>query len=1061
MICAKCGAESASGMKFCGHCGAQLEVEHQTPERRQLTVFFCDIVGSTALAERLDPEEYGKVLSSFQKTVTTAVENRGGHIAQLLGDGVLAYFGYPVAHENGPDLAVAAAVALMADLKKNRATGGTGPDNEKFVRARIGIHTGPVVIDPQTDVKERRNLALGNTPNIAARLQQVADPNTILLSEDTRRLLHTEPKLQSLGPHALKGLSQPVDIHRVLAGDPKQDIPSGARPFSLSPMVNREPEIARLSAGWENARMGQSYAALIEGDAGVGKSRLTRHFISTIEHQADVLTGNCSALRSASALFPVNQMLRATLDLAASAAVEKQLESLRTELVRLNLEESLLSGLAASLRLPLEDRWFAAASPEFRRRRTHLALHQWLYARSRYRPMVLIIEDLHWSDPSTLEWLGDLLDGGARHALFVLMTSRAGSLESADGKTIDVLQISGLEHHHAEQLVRGIAGASLISKTGRTRLLEEADGVPLYLEEMTRGVLEAQDQAAHNAKDRAELGIPNSLQALLTARLDRLHSSKPLAQWAGVLGRTFPLELLRTVTATLATDFEASFSDLIHAGILERETPVGGRYRFRHALFQEAAYRSLLRADRRNRHRAIAEVLVQGSPEVIAGPDEVAHHFAEAGLGREAAQWWLKAGDEALARSENAESIAFLRRGLVAVESLASADNQALTLHLEGSLAIALTAARGYAAAEVESLHGSVRVRAQRLGDSREIFSSLRHTLPFYLVRAKHERARAIGEELVEMATRLADSSLLMEAHLALATACVWLGEASESRHHASKALSIYEPQTHAAHAVEFGQDPGTLSNLYAAWSNWWLGSFDEARRHLVDALTLARARDHPHSLAMTLDHGCSLRLYFQEWEEARELVREQLEVSKRYGFSMWAAMAGFRNAWLDCLAGELDSGIARMKGALEAFRATGAEIARPLHLSYLAQAHLLAGNGEAGLEVVEEALLSAATNGESHFVAEIHRIAGELAFLADAELSLRARTYFQTAIETARQQGARALELRAALSWHDVAGEDDRPSAMADLGQIVSSLADAGDASDLVAAQAALAPKR
>ncbi len=924
-------------------------------------------------------------------------------------------------------------------------------------RVRLGIHTGPVVIDPRTPIKERRNLALGNTPNVAARLQQLAEPNTILLSGDTRRLLHTNPKLRDLGDHTLKGLQRPVRVHRVVAGDAQQHVPLGARRFSPSPMVNRTHEITALTAGWAQVRTGSGYAALIEGDAGVGKSRLARHVISTLEQDADVLVGNCSALRTASALFPIAQMLRATLSASEVASPDEQLVQLDAEIQRLGLEDAHRAGLAASLRLPIDDPWFESASPELRRKRTHDALHQWTRARARARPVVLMIEDLHWSDPSTLEWLGELLDHIAEQPLLVLLTSRLGQDETPNDALLERLTISGLTQQHAEELIHGVAGANPISDVWRDRLLAETDGVPLYLEEMTRGVLEAQDQPWPAAGDQAALGIPNSLQALLTSRLDRLRSSKPLAQWASVLGRTFSMALLRAVTTTPPHAFEGEFTALVHAGIVEPDAPSEDRFRFRHALFQEAAYRSLLRTERRERHHVVARALVEGASGVTPGADEIAHHYDEAGLAVEAAGWWLKAGDEALARSENAESVAFLRRGLAAVQSQGGDETQSLRLHLEASLATALTAAQGYAAAEIEVLHGSVRIRARRLGDSREIFSSVRHTLPFYLVRAQHARAHTLGKELVDMASRLDDPSLVMEAHLALATACFWLSEAAASRRHANEALTRYEPRHHQTHAVEFGQDPGTLGHLYAAWSNWWLGAFDTARRHLADGLALARERNHPHSLAMALDHGCSLHLYFQEWDEARALAREQLEISGRYGFSMWAAMAGFRNAWLDGLAGDLDGCIARMEGAMRAFRATGAEIARPLHLSYLAHAHWLAGNGEAGLAVVAEALEAASDNGEQHYIAEIHRLTGHLAIQTEGVASPRARDAFRTAITTAQQQGGRALELRAALSWYQVAPSYDQDTARDGLIRVVGTLEGAGDAPDLMAAREAL----
>ncbi len=1033
-------------MRFCGHCGSRLERRQETAERRQLTVVFCDLVGSSALAEALDPEEYGDLLVSFQVTVTEEVREHGGHVAQILGDGVLAYFGYPVAYENSPDLAVGASAAVIRRLES--ASRKDADAGRPISRARIGIHTGSVIFDPTSPVEERRNLAFGSAPNVAARLQQHAEPDAILLSEETRRLLVSSPELIDLGPQELRGLSKPVHIYEVVAGDTDLEVSGAVRSTAETPMVNREVELEALDRHWQQAGAGDGRIVLIEGEPGVGKSRLASHFASSLGATAEVLVANCSPLRTESALFPLRLLLRSTLDLVLTDDPQTQLDHLCSELSRTGLSETAASTLGFLLRLPVDDPWLEDAAPELRRRETHFALRRWVFSFAERRPLLLIFEDLQWSDPSSLEWLADLTLELERHRVLVVVTGHAGAGQGLDAEVDGHLALGGLEERHAEELVRGIAGEEL-PEAWLKRLKEQTDGVPLYLEELTHAVLDAVGDEAPAAREWPELGVPSTLQGLLTAHLDRLGASKGLAQWAAVLGRSFPLAALRMV-APNSGDFDRELFSLVRARVLERETVAGAHYRFRHALVFEAAHRSLLHSDRRARHLSVAEAFSSGTAGVVAGPGEIAHHFAEAGVALDASKWWLEAGKEALGRSDNQESVTFLRRGIAAVEPLDEPERDGLLLGLKGALATALTAIRGYAATEVEELQSSVQIRARRLSDPRATFLPLWRTISFYLVRAQHDRARTIGEELLELSNRLGDSSLRLEAHLGLATACFWLGDAVESRRNALLGLELYEPKAHAKHAVLFGQEPGVLCHLYAGWSTWWLGRFDEARRHAQRALELARTLGHPHTLAMALDHACALEFYLQEFEEGRALVSEQLEISKRYGFSMWSAMAGLRTAWLDCLAGEFESGIARMKAGLTAFRATGAEIARPLHLSYLARAYLASGQGEEGLTVVDDALGAAQATREGHYVAELHRLGGELALQADGGLSERARGSFLTAIDVARSQGCLALELRAALSWQRVAEESDRSAAVEGLQKVVGLFESAGDAPDL-----------
>lgn len=1036
-------------MRFCGHCGAQLTSPARAKaERRQLTVLFSDLIGSTGIAERLDPEEYREILRDYQRTVTDEITAHGGHVAQFLGDGILAYFGYPRALEDSADCAVQATLRILQAFSESSQPAAGTPE---AVAVRVGIHTGPVVVGDLGDAGSSQQLALGSTPNVAARLQQVAAPGTAVISDATRRLLRSPVELTDLGERSLKGLSTEI---RVLAISPAAESTAAEEVtgFEPTPMVNRHPELAAVTSLWEKAKQGRGSVVLLTGEAGVGKSRTVRSFLEKQTNGPGVLFGACGRHTIDTALEPLRGIVHGALGTDPTRPPDEIEEAVARELTRLGLDRPSARALFMSLldsTAPLAPA-IAELTPQLRRRRTLALLRDWLLARAGQGSLVLALEDLHWSDPSTLDWLALVIEDLGSASLLLLFTARP-QFQPPWKRSIERLTVDGLESRYVREMVEAIAGDRLPLRW-QERLVDQTDGVPLYVEELTRVLLESSE--ALSAGEDESLDVPTTLKDLLMARLDQLGEGKPLAQWAATLGRSFSPDLLRVV-ASEVDDFDLQLQKLLTGGLLEVDpTATDGRLHFRQALMQETAYRSLLRADRRDQHRRIAELLLDSA---VAHRDaqEIAHHLTESGQHHAAVDWWWQAAEAALARSETHEGIRLLRRGLTSIETRPDAGTRrAEELRFKQAMATALVAVKGYAAAEVEQLHGEVQDLARGLDDRRQNFVALRGVLPFYLVRAQHLTAFDLGEELVVLADEIGDRALGLEAHLALATACFWLARIDRCSQEVAAGLALYDRQRDASHALSYGQDPGVLCHLYSAWSSWWLGRFDRADEHLERALALARSVEHAHSLAMALDHGCSLQLYLRRWEAARELVEEQLAIAAHHGFEMWLAMGAFRSAWLDCLDGDLESGIERLRRGIAAFRATGAEIARPLHLSYLAQAEALAGRHENGLEAIDEALAASEAAEELHYQAELHRIRGRLE-LAIPGRRTQALDALQRALSTARAQGARALELRAALTRYEaVAGTPDEAAARADLERLLRQLSCNARVPDLEAAE-------
>ncbi len=726
MQCTKCGTENPDSTKFCGECGTPtgapcpwcharnapnaltcagcerpLGTAAPAPaERRQLTVFFVDLVGSSSLSETWDPEELRELYSQYQGVCSDVIQRYEGHVAQYLGDGILAYFGYPKAHEDDPVRALQSGLDILEGLEGVSVRG-------QRPRVRIGIHTGLVVIGEVGTGQRKEQLALGEAPNIAARLQAEALPDSVVISDATRKLVSGHFDLEDRGSHTLKGISRPMHLFRVLGRSDAASRFDAMASSGLAPFVGREHEVEIIRAAWTYAADGRGQTVVLCGEAGIGKSRL----IGTAEQIArsrlhEMFEAECSPYDMNSALHPIVAMLHRRLGLERDTPTPEKLDVLEQFIVGRGVaREEALPLLAALLSIPTGDRYAELdLAPARRRERTLEILADLLLKSPGGSPVLLLIEDLHWADPSTLHLVSALVARQVSSPLLLVCTTRPGtSVAWPPALNWRELVIEALPTDHARALIAGVAGRKQLPELVVKEIIARTGGVPLFVEAVTRTIIET--GVLRELDDRFELVgplppglIPATVHDSLMARVDRLGPDKPVAQLAATIGREFSFELLLNVSGKTANALEHVLRRLVELDLVSQSgVAPASTYTFKHALIQDAAYESLLRKTRQEFHGRIADELLSRFPDVAAArPDLVAQHFTNAGRGAQAIKYWLSAGQLALGRAANHEAIAHLKHGLAHIADVPESERLAEELEFQAALAPALTATQGW-----------------------------------------------------------------------------------------------------------------------------------------------------------------------------------------------------------------------------------------------------------------------------------------------------------------------------------------------------------------------------
>jgi class 3 adenylate cyclase/predicted ATPase len=1039
----------------------------QEAERRQLTVMFCDLVGSTELSSTVDPEELRDVVRAYQAATAAAIGRFDGHIAQYLGDGVLAYFGYPHAHEDDAERAVRAALEIVETVGRL----STELERDRGIRlaVRVAAHTGPVVVGDVGAGARHEQLALGETPNIAARLQSLTQPNTVAISGATRRLVHEIVTFRDLGPQTIRGAAAPVHVYEVLGANPSWADHDTTGRSGLTPLVGREQEVAWLLERWEQVEEGLGQVVVLSGEPGIGKSRLSQIIKARVaaDRPHVLLEGRCSPYFEHTPFYPVIDLLQRAADWRWDHSDEEKLERLERLLHQRGLPLSeTVPLMAALLSLPLPDRYTPLTlPPERQKQKTLEAVLALCLAMASDRPVLLMLENVHWSDPSSLEFMSLLVAQAPAVRLFAVLTARPEFHPPWSPRShLTHLMLNRLTRKQTERMARLVAGDRALPPGLIEHVTSKTDGVPLFVEELTKTVLEAGLESFRGldgaVASPATLAIPVTLQDALMARLDRLGPVKEVAQWAATVGRAVPYEVLRAVSPLDETRLQHALGRLVETELLyQRGSPPQAVFIFKHALIQEAAYQSLLKRTRQQYHRRIAEVLADQFRHIVeTQPELLGYHCTEAGLGAQAVVYWRQAGQRAFERSANLEAISHFTAALQALKTLPETIETAQhELFVQIGLGHALTATRGYAAPGVEQAYGRARELCQRLGE-RVQASVLFGLWFFYHVRATFDHALPLAEQLLSFARREDDRLLEIHAHWALGGDLFHLGELQQAQAHLDEGSALYGALPHRPDLGRFPQDPGVTCRGYGR-PLWLLGYPDQAVQRGREAITLARTLAHPFSLAFALNWTATVHQFRGEAAAVQEHAAVLIDLAREQGFAIWVAFGGVLRGWALAQQGRRDEGMRELRDGMEAWRATGAEVDRPYFLALLAEASAIGGDVDEGLAMLAEALDLAHRYRDVYWEPELHRLKGQLLLQRSGAATAEADACYRQALDAARRQAARSLELRAAMSLSRLwTARGEREHARSLLAEVYAKFTEGFETADLVNARSLLA---
>jgi class 3 adenylate cyclase/tetratricopeptide (TPR) repeat protein len=1002
------------------------EAARTRAERRQLTVLFCDLVGSTELSARLDPEDMSEIIRTYQDACAEVIGRWDGHVARYLGDGVLAYFGYPSAREDDAERAVRAGLDLVAAVGRLKTGDG------QLLAARVGIATGKVVVgDLIGKGAAQEEAVVGETPNLAARLQALAEPGSVAIAAITRSLLGGLFELTDLGPVGLKGFAEPQPVWRVVGEGRAEGRFEALRGGHLTPLVGREHELGLVLERWALAKEAQGQVIMISGEAGIGKSRIVRAFREQLASESHVaLSHFCSRYHTNTALHPIMIQLERAAGFAPDDEPETKLVKLQRLLAQAtNQLDEAVPLIAALLDIPSgEDYPALNLSPQRQKQRTLEVLVEQLVGLARHQPVLVVFEDTHWADASTLELLDLLVERVRRLRVLVVVTFRPEFAPRWTGQAhVTSLPLNRLDHRQAAAMVARLTVGKTLQAEVIDQILTRTEGMPLFIEELTKTVVEAAlrrdaGDPPNLAGAMTPIAIPSSLHDSLMARLDRLGSAKTVAQIAAVLGHSFDTTTMRLLWDGSDESLAQGLDRLVDESLIIR-WGIGphAHFMFKHALIEEIAYESLLQQDRRKFHLRAAEILCAHAGDLVrVRPELVARHYSVGGLTLPAFDAWLKAGRAAIRRSANAEALGHLRNAeaeLLKLEKVEAErlDDRRMALHM--ARAPALIALSGWAAPEVEQAYRSALMASERAGArGQDLFDVWRGLYNVYLLRGDLRSARGVAAHLEEIATESSDRGLFLGSHRAVGLCDFLAGEFHEASKHLEEAISLYDPAQHRHHAFAQGTDPAVIAHSINGWTLWFLGHFDGAVQNSADAIEAARRAEHPFSMAYALCLTSSLAQCRGQAAEAASCCDAALKLSMEHAFPYWHAWASIVKGWALVELGDRDAGFPILKDGLERYAAVGAAQMRSYGLCLLAEAHQRAGLWAESAEAATAAIAEAERTGITFYLAEAYRLSGKA--LCDLRPTQTAGLRMLVkAVRVAERQRSDPLLLRAYLS--------------------------------------------
>jgi class 3 adenylate cyclase/predicted ATPase len=1002
-------------------------------ERRQITAMFCDMVGSTSLSEKFDPEDVRDMIASFRETCVRVVRHYEGFAARYLGDGILIYFGYPTAHEDDAERAVRAGLDI-AQLLSTAASVESSGGNAAAVR--IGIATGLAVVgDLIGQGTEERDSAVGETLNLAARLQGLAAPNGVVIAASTQSLLRGKFDYLDLGTQALKGITGRVQAWQVVRPSRAETRFAAVTGSRMTPLVNRNEEMALLLGRWLQARDHRGQVVVLSGEPGIGKSRVVQELRERMDGgQHRRVSFQCSPYYTSTAFHPFIEQLKLALELDRENSPAQALASLERGIAAVggNMQEA-APVLAALLSIPIGDRYDPIElSPQQQKDATVAALVNHLLRQAREQPLLIAFEDAHWIDPSSREVLDLLVEKVRDAAVFVIITGRPEFQPSWKAHShITILMLNRLSPHLRTTLVERVVGSRELPKEVVDDIIVKTDGVPLFVEELTKAVLESdvlkESQGRYVLSGPwRQLAIPATLSDSLMARLDRMGPFKRIAQIGATVGREFSYETLCAVANLPASQIEAALSHLEDAGLIVRfGFPPDALYSFRHVMIQNAAHDSLLNSERRRLHARIARVLAEMYPEKAERePELLAYHLTESGQSEQATRLWLKGGRQAAIAGANLEAIGHLRRGLDVVQDHARmADRSQMELELRIALGTALIAAKGYPAQEVGENYTRAVELGRELGDEQKLFTATRGLWVSHFIRGDLARAHDLSVALMKFARRERGASTertvyLTEAHRSIAMTTLYRGRFLIAHHHLQRCVGLYKPDLHSGLMERTGIDPGVVSLSYLGYLLWFLGRPDTARQHSEQAIANAGQIRHPFTRAFALVFGAYLCQHLRDTERTREYANEAMIIASEHGFLHWKNQATILHGWALAELGAIDEGLSQMRAGLEGYAAMDSWLACCWFTSLLAGAYAKAGLPDAARRALDSAAAIARRTGDHFFLAELYRMQGELIFSEGGRTAAtEAENLLLKSLDIAQEQNALSWELRTATS--------------------------------------------
>ena len=1005
--------------------------QHRDAEFRQITVMFCDLVGSTQLAEQLDPEDLHKLIDAYRRECSTAIARYGGEVARYFGDGVMAFFGWPRAHEDDAVRAIHAALEIVSGVTKI-----SGP---VILSCRVGVCSGPVIVGEIGNSTNSWSMdAVGETPNMAARLQTLAATNTVLISESTRRLVSAAFDLQDLGLQELKGVTEPLHVYLVLAAKNIASRFEAAHAGSLTPLVGRSTELSLLLDRWQKVKEGDGQVIILSGTPGVGKSRLLHELKSHVQQESPVLLHHqCSPYHSQSAFFPVIEQIEHAAQLTTREGDADKIAKLKAYLPHLTespIDPALL--IAKLLSIPLENHLeLSGLTPQQIKNRTISTLVEMLLAFSIQGPTLCVFEDAHWLDPSTLELLEHFISR-IDHARVLLIVSCRPEFRPAwiTRANTTMHSLTRLSQTEVKTMIRDLLRGGSMPQPLLDQIVEKADGVPLFIEELTSSTLSTPLRTRGNFEHTTQpalLRVPETLSDALMERLDRVAPSRKLAQIAAVIGREFSHDLLSAASQIDEDDMQSALSLLEQADIIYRVgvSPLV-RFAFKHVLLRDAIYNSLLRSKKQQIHADIAGILERDFPELAENqPEVLAFHYQEAGNHQQAIRCWFKSGQRALTHSANVEAIANLRKALRLASALPETPERIKQeIDIQLALGIPLIAVQGYASAETSEAFSRARTLCLQLGNIPEYFQALFGSWGHCWMCGKNDEALPMAEEFLSRSRALSDPVLLMVSHRVMGSTLLTIGDFQSSANHFEETIRLSPSKGKQSLYNLYVVEPQAASLLLLSWDLWFLGYPDQSLSRVSEALDLAQELGHPYTVAFAHYMTSVVHLLRGDAARAFESAEKSLAVSEEQRFSLYAILSRISRGRAVGDLGRLGEAKTEIALGVEEARRKGIGFMLPMMDSWLADMHARAGENAHALAIVEQALNSISDVTGRSWESELHRQRAQILLTLNPSRVGKAESHLKKSIEVARSQSAKSLELRAATNLAELWRTQGRP---------------------------------